>query len=102
VPSCVDLEPNVALAGAAVNVYGTNFGRWTNMVTVTVGGVAAEVLAVNPNQITFKVPAGVALGPQPLEIATPKGAVTCERTLGIVADTAFCPDGLNDPGKGFR
>jgi|GEM_PF-829423 len=98
-PTCTIIEPSVVLENSIVNIYGTNFGSYDTQLNVTIGGETVEVLKVTPAQIMARVPSG--LGKKAIEVTTPKGTVTCANQVSVVADTAFCPDGQFEPGKGL-
>ncbi|MBV8933214.1 MAG: IPT/TIG domain-containing protein [Kutzneria sp.] len=50
------VSPPTAAPGATVAVYGTDFGTSASAVAVTIGGAAAAVSSVTPNEITATVP----------------------------------------------
>lgn len=98
-PTCTEIEPYMAIENGLVSIYGTNFGRWTGLVSVMVGDQAADIISISPSQITFQVPDG--LGPKTVRVITPRGEAICARNLNVVSDTSFCPDGEFEPGKGL-
>ena len=93
------MEPTVVLQGGLVNVYGTNFGQWVSTLTVTVNDEPAEIVDVAPTQLVLRAPD--TRGSYEVKIANPEGEATCARTMEVVGDTAFCPDGEFVIGKGL-
>ena len=58
------VEPERAMVGERMNLYGRNFpAGQPGQVAVVLGGQAATVLAVGDRVITVEVPAGVVTGP---------------------------------------
>ncbi len=98
-PTCATVEPTVVLQGGMATVYGTNFGQWTSTITVTLNDEPASIISVQPTQIVLEAP--MTLGSYEVKIFNPKGEATCERSLEVVGDTAFCPDGEFEIGKGL-
>jgi YD repeat-containing protein len=56
------VSPPSAAPGSAVTVYGTAFGSSAAAATVSMGGVAAAISSIEPNEIMVTVPSG-ATGP---------------------------------------
>ena len=65
------ISPAKARIGEVVTIQGHGFGALN--VKVTVGGVTAQVLAANGNQVTFVVPRAAASGPTVVTATNPGG-----------------------------
>ena len=82
------------LAPAAVDSSGlmgnTGYSSSLNGVTVTIGGMAAPLVFVSPNQINAQVPFEVAPGPQQVIVKTASGSSTAyNATVAAVAPALF-------------
>src|SRR5262249_45120889 len=65
------ISPGAARRGEVVTISGRGFGALN--VSVKVGGIDAEVIAANGNQVTFRVPERAPFGPVSIAAANPGG-----------------------------
>ena len=84
--------------GVLASVYGTNFGTGpASSVSVTVGGKAASVLTVTPNQLLIQVPVDAALGAVSVTAKVNNAnSAAVNVTLDAYAPAFFTADGSAD------
>lgn len=85
-PFITTVSPGTLLPGATATIVGGNFGSVATDVEVRIAGVATQVTAVSPQQLTVRVPSRASLPCTPstqAEVAVTLAGYTAKRTHGL-------------------
>lgn len=110
-PTITAVTPAQVGPGDTLTVTGSNFGSDAARVTVSIGGVAAQILSVSPTTILATVPAALQPGATTLQVtvAGASASATADITIvgpqpvisGFQPDTAVAGDTLTILGENF-
>ncbi|MBK5292535.1 MAG: hypothetical protein JJE04_12775 [Acidobacteriia bacterium] len=88
--------------GSWIEVYGTGLGSSSETTRLTIGGKAAELAYVSPNQVNARVPMDAALGRQQLVAATELGSsAPYEVTLQAPQPELLAPASFKVDGRQY-
>jgi uncharacterized protein (TIGR03437 family) len=93
---------NHARAWTSADFHGTQAPTSLDGVAVTIGGQAAFVSYVSPEQINAEIPSGTQLGPQEVRVTTPGGTSEAQMiTVNEIQPGLLAPAGLMIGGKQY-
>jgi len=85
-PTITGFGERAVTTGANLSIFGTNF---LGTMSVRVGGIGAELLAITAKQVRVRVPAGIAASPAVVALATPFGETTSTISIPLTAPAAI-------------
>jgi hypothetical protein len=95
------VAPSATRGGATVSVFGKGFPIDPAGVTVTIGGVHAEVVAASAGRLTVRVPAGATSGS--VRVTSPLGTASWSERFRVLGTLGIAPAAaLVAPGGSIR
>lgn len=85
-PTITGFGERAVTTGANLSIFGTNF---LGTMSVRLGGIGAELLAITAKQVRVRVPAGIAASPAVVALATPFGETTSTISIPLTAPAAI-------------